>query len=182
MGLNTLQTVKFGGIVSLTGSVPANQSWLKGNHYGVGATSPKIASGDRIPTSRLASLVNSSGAFVTVVPPTYQQFTTAQVVNVKEHSVAGDGIRDDTAAIQAVITAAAAKNQLVFFPYGTYIVTDTIKVPKGSRLVGEAWSQFMASGSKFADIKNPRPMIQVGVPGDVGMYFQPEIGIYSCLT
>jgi glucan 1,3-beta-glucosidase len=40
----------------------------------------------------------------------------------------------------------------------------------------------MAWGSKFADIQNPRPMIQIGVPGDVGMYFQPEIGSYSCLT
>ena len=151
--------------------MPANRSWLKGNQYAAGATSPRIASGQLIPTTRLASLVNSSGAFVTVVPPTYQDFTTAQVVNVKEHSVAGDGTRDDTAAIQAVITSAAANNKLVFFPYGTYLITNTIKVPKGSRLVGEAWSQLMASGSKFADVKNPRPMIQIGVPGDVGMYF-----------
>jgi glucan 1,3-beta-glucosidase len=118
--------------------VPANQSWLKGNQYAVGATSPKIVSAERIPTTRLASLVNSSGAFVTVVPPTYQDLTTSQLVNVKEHSVAGDGITDDTAAIQAVIISAAAKNQLVFFPYGTYLITDTIKIPKGSRLVGEA--------------------------------------------
>jgi glucan 1,3-beta-glucosidase len=162
--------------------VPATQSWLKGKQYAVGAITPKISSGERIPTTRGASLVDSSGAFVTVVPPTYQDLTAAQVVNVKEHSVAGDGIRDDTAAIQAVITSAAANNQLVFFPYGNYIITDTIKVPKGSRLVGEAWSQLMASGSKFADIRNPRPMIQIGVPGDVGMYFQLEIAIYSCLT
>jgi glucan 1,3-beta-glucosidase len=162
--------------------VPATQTWLKGNKYGAGATSPKVASGERIPTARGASLVNSQGAFVTVVPPTYQEFTNDQVVNVKEHSVSGDGIRDDTAAIQAVINSAAAKGQLVFFPYGTYVITDTVKVPKGSRLVGEAWSQFMASGAKFQDIKRPRPMIQVGAPGDVGMYFELEMGIFSCLT
>jgi glucan 1,3-beta-glucosidase len=162
--------------------VPANQSWLKGNKYAAGATSPKIASGELIPTPRGASLVNDKGAFVTVVPPTYQYLTMAQVVNVKEHSVAGDGTKDDTAAIQAVINTAAANNQLVFFPYGTYLITDTIKVPKGSRLVGEAWSQLMASGSKFADIKHPKPMIQIGVPGEVGMYFPPETSIYSFLT
>jgi glucan 1,3-beta-glucosidase len=162
--------------------VPANQSWLKGNRYAVGATSPKVVSGELIPTTRLASLVDSSGAFVTVVPPTYQDLTTAQVINIKEHSVAGDGVKDDTAAIQAVITSAAANNQLVFFPYGNYLITDTIKVPKGSRLVGEAWSQLMASGPKFADVKRPRPMIQIGVPGDVGMHFELEIAIYSCLT
>ena len=148
----------------------------------MGTTSPQVVGGEHIATTRLASLVDESGAFVTVVPPTYQDLTTAQVVNVKEHSVVGDGTRDDTAAIQAVINSAAANNQLVFFPYGTYLITDTIKIPKGSRLVGEAWSQLMASGSKFADIKHPRPMIQIGVPGDVGMYFQLEIGIYSCLT
>lgn len=125
----------------------------------------------------MASLIDSSGAFVTIVPPTYQDLPIAQVVNVKEHSVTGDGTTDDTAAIQAVITSAAANNQLVFFPFGTYIITDTIKVPKGSRLVGEAWSLLMASGSKFADIKNPRPMIQIGVPGDKGTYFQTGTGI-----
>jgi glucan 1,3-beta-glucosidase len=143
----------------------------------VGATSLKASNGELIPTTRSASLVDSSGAFVTVVPPTYQDLTVAQVVNVKDHSVAGDGTTDDTAAIQAVITSAAASNQLVFFPYGSYVITDTIKVPKGSRLVGEAWSQLVASGSKFADIKNLRPMIQIGVPGDVGTYFQTETGI-----
>jgi len=46
----------------------------------------------------------------------------------------GDGVTDDTAAINAILAYAAALNTkssigaVVFFPSGTYIVTDTIYV------------------------------------------------------
>ncbi len=36
-------------------------------------------------------------------------------------------------------------------------------------IYGEAWSEFSATGDKFADEKNPVPLIQVGKPGDVGV-------------
>ena len=36
-------------------------------------------------------------------------------------------------------------------------------------IVGEAWSQIMASGTAFTDMTNPVPMIQVGQPGDSGI-------------
>ena len=34
--------------------------------------------------------------------------------------------------------------------------------------MGECWPQFMATGSKFQDMKNPRPMIRVGDRGSIG--------------
>jgi glucan 1,3-beta-glucosidase len=154
--------------VSLTGSVPANQTWLKGNKYTSDSTSPKISSGELITTTRSAALIDSAGSFYTVVPPTYEDVAVADVVNVQDHSVPGDGTTDVTAALQAVINSAATSNQVVFIPSGAYILTDTLKIPKGSRIVGEGWPQLMASGTKFSDIKNPRPMVQVGSSGDVG--------------
>jgi glucan 1,3-beta-glucosidase len=42
-------------------------------------------------------------------------------------------------------------------------------VPPGSRIVGDVWSVISAAGSKFKSSENPRPMIQVGKPGEVGL-------------
>jgi hypothetical protein len=50
-------------------------------------------------------------------------------VNVKvDHGALGDGIADDTAAIQAAVLAAASSGAVVYFPPGTYKVTGTITV------------------------------------------------------
>jgi len=57
----------------------------------------------------------------------------------------------------------------LFFPHGTYIISDTVIVPAGSRLYGQAWSEFSASGQKFQDVNNPIPVIQVGRTGESGV-------------
>lgn len=44
--------------------------------------------------------------------------------NVLNHGLVGDGVTDDTAALQAMIdTAIAAGRKSIFFPHGTYFVT-----------------------------------------------------------
>lgn len=47
-------------------------------------------------------------------------------VYVSEYGAVGDGVTDDTAAIQAAITAAGAG--VVYFPAGNYYVTDTLTI------------------------------------------------------
>jgi len=56
------------------------------------------------------------------------------VLNVRSYGASGDGITDDTLAIQAAITAASASkvNRKVWFPSGVYYTTDDIIVPAGS--------------------------------------------------
>ena len=49
-------------------------------------------------------------------------------VNVKDFGAVGDGVTDDTAAIQAAIKAAISSQLQVFIPGGTYIVSDTLQV------------------------------------------------------
>jgi glucan 1,3-beta-glucosidase len=127
-------------------------------------------------------LVN--GKYLTKTPPQYEQFSNTQFASVKDAGAKGDGKTDDTAAINAALIANAGC-KITYFPHGVYFVTDTIHVPPGSRLVGEVWSVIsgmfilplsscytyfnLAANANFGDVNNPRPLIQVGNPGDVGV-------------
>ena len=57
-------------------------------------------------------------------------------VSVLDFGAVGDGTTDDTAAIQAAVTAAAALGASTYFPVGTYIVRN-ILVPANSVLFGD---------------------------------------------
>ena len=61
----------------------------------------------------------------------------ADVVNVKDFGAIGDGVADDTAAIQAAITA--ANGGTVFFPKGTYLTSATLLCDKiGASIIGDS--------------------------------------------
>lgn len=51
----------------------------------------------------------------------------------------GDGTTDDSASLNAILSDNAAQGKITYFPYGVYIVRETLVVPPGSRIVGEAW-------------------------------------------
>jgi len=57
-------------------------------------------------------------------------------VSVKDFGAVGDGVVDDTIAIQAALNASTGGN--VWFPVGTYKVTSTLTVPSRVRLVGNS--------------------------------------------
>ncbi|QLI74652.1 uncharacterized protein G6M90_00g105940 [Metarhizium brunneum] len=99
--------------------------------------------------------------------PQYEAFTLDDIMNVKDHGVKGDGVGDDTAAINSVMRMAST-SKLIYFPAGSYIVTGTIHVPSHALITGEVWSQIVASGPFFQDMKNPKPMVKVGNDGDQG--------------
>lgn len=65
------------------------------------------------------------------------------VYNVKVYGAKGDGLTDDSAAIQAAVVAAEVAGGIVYFPAGTYIIGTTILVGVGIRLVGAGWSVSM---------------------------------------
>ncbi len=99
--------------------------------------------------------------------PQYEDLEIGDIVSVKDHGAKGDGVTDDTNAIISALAAATTDN-LIYFPPGSYIVTSTINVPPNARITGQVWSQIVASGDYFADQRSPKPMLRIGLPGDVG--------------
>lgn len=168
-GSGLSSVVQASGQNILTNSV--SDTWVYGNVYtkgGPGTGSHKQGSTYTMPRS---SSLLSGGKFVAIPPPTYQQYDVTQFINVKQVAglpVYGDGSRDDTANLNKII-AQYAGCKILFFPQGTYIVTDTLFFPTGSRVIGEALSAISATGSNFYNPSAPRTMVQVGNPGDVGV-------------
>ncbi|KIM96238.1 glycoside hydrolase family 55 protein, partial [Oidiodendron maius Zn] len=99
--------------------------------------------------------------------PQYADMDVSSIISVKDHGALGNGVNDDTAAIVSALALATTSN-LIYFPAGSYIVTSTIVIPPNTLMTGEVWSQIVASGPYFADMTDPKPMIQVGSVGDIG--------------
>ncbi|KOS20845.1 Glucan 1 [Escovopsis weberi] len=162
-------TVVAGGRQVLKGSVLPGHAWIWGNVYG--SQHGDRAEGKLYTTHRPLRLIDGSGSYHAVKPPTFEEFDISNVINAKTvhgFPVAGDGVTDDTKNLQRIINDAAGK-KVIFLPHGTYIVTDTLYIPPGTRLYGEVWSAISARGSKFANEHKPVPMVQVGRPGQFGV-------------
>ena len=75
----------------------------------------------------------------------------ADVVNVKDFGAVGDGVTDDTAAIQAALDT----ENVVFVPAGEYRVTESIVINSDKSLV-------MLRGSQITgDMGTPKPVIRL---------------------
>lgn len=141
--------------------------------------------GDTTPPYKPPSLLDSAGRIVGKSHPQYADYATSQFISVKSKGATGDGHTDDTAAIRNVINEVCcilffscnlintffqyAGCKIIFFDAGTYYVTDTITIPAGTQIVGEAWSVIMAGGSAFSDQNNPRPVIRAGAADREGV-------------
>ena len=55
--------------------------------------------------------------------------------------------------------------KIIFLDAGFYIVTKTLTIPAGTRLVGEGWSVIAGKGPKFQDQNKPRAVVSVGEKG-----------------
>ncbi|KAF2272061.1 pectin lyase-like protein [Westerdykella ornata] len=129
----------------------------------------EVLNGPYNPSAKSAaspSLRDSSGWFAKSKPQ-YEGLGSGSFLNVKSRGARGDGVSDDTAAIKNAVQSAAGR--VIYFPHGTYIVLDTITIPPGTRIVGEAWSEIMGAGDAFSDIMKPKVMIKVGEPGQTGV-------------
>ncbi|KAI5926488.1 beta-1,3-glucanase [Camillea tinctor] len=115
------------------------------------------------------------GKFPVIPAPNYASNPASDFINVKDpnqnggRTVLGDHTIDESGVLNEILQLAADNNKIAYFPFGKYRVDDTLHIPKGSRIVGEAWATITGNGNNFKDLHNPRPVVQVGNAGDVGV-------------
>jgi hypothetical protein len=81
-----------------------------------------------------SSLVGYIGAGSGNVATTVQA-KLRQIISVKDYGATGDGTTDDTLAIQAAVAASSGK--ALYFPAGTYIVSDIITMVSNAVIYGD---------------------------------------------
>jgi len=123
-------------ILDSAGRVPGGEIWLTAgvNYKFVLMTSANVT---------LATWDNIYGINV-----------TSQAVNVQQYGAVGDGVTDDTAAIQAAVTASAGRT--VFVPAGTYLISQTIVLLSDVTLIGDGVGSVirLANGSNVHMFQN----------------------------
>lgn len=71
--------------------------------------------------------ISSHNTRITELENMFADFKSSVQVSVTEYGAKGDGVTDDTTAIQNCINANGGKT--IFFPSGTYVISKTINVP-----------------------------------------------------
>lgn len=161
-----IQNVDF--LVYVSGStnylqVPGNnltiKSWAMGQRYSSiqDEGSYQIGFLDPAP-SKPTALLDATGRFYTRSKAQYELIPNTSFVVVTAYGVSNDGLGDQTAAINNVLSANVGKP--IFFPAGVYLVEGTVFVPVNSVLVGEGWSQIMATGDYFGNEADPQVVIR----------------------
>lgn len=125
------------------------------DHWALGPIySPEreFSEGDRIDGFRRdPGLLDKDGNYFERMKPQYEDMAVSDFLHVKDFGAKGNGKTDDTEAFQKALYSAQGK--ILFVDAGSYIITKTITVPAGSKIVGETWSQLVASGDYFSNPK-----------------------------
>jgi hypothetical protein len=179
-GTLILENVDMTGTTQAVVNEGTGQTVLEGNQQvsffaqgraygGVSGTSGKAIQAPQEVVKKPGVLLDpATGKIVTRSKPQYENFLGPNFISIKGAGAKGDGVTDDSDAIQKALDFAGPQH-VVYFDHGAYLVTKTIKVPKNVRIVGEVLPMILAGGdSTFKDQNNPQPVFQVGQPGDVG--------------
>ncbi len=96
---------------------------------------PPINSAIEVVAFATGSIGSTTADLVTYIPAgtgavqTTVQTKLRETVSVKDFGAVGDGVTDDTAAIQAALDAAKINGDALFFPEGRYIVSSPLILP-----------------------------------------------------
>ena len=158
-----------GGTTILSGTTGTMtiSGWGEGHEY-VNGGGPNQFEGPFAANSRPGSLLSGSNYYVQSKPQ-YNSLPVSSFQSVRSSGAAGNGVQDDTYALQQAINDATSSGNVVFFDAGTYKISSTLFIPAGAKLVGESYSVIMSSGSYFNNMASPQPVVRVGNAGDSGV-------------
>ncbi|KAH8667649.1 exo-1,3-beta-D-glucanase [Tricladium varicosporioides] len=159
------------GGITLAGGSQTIVSWTLGQVYDAKHPSGIYQPGNTLSSihPKTASLMGGpNGGYLERSKPQYADLSANSFISARL-ATSGDGSTDDTFGLNLILSMAKDLNRPLYIPMGSYVVTDTIHIPVGSRVVGECWSQIVAQGANFQDASNPHVMVQVGLKGDAGV-------------
>lgn len=84
-----------------------------------------------------------------------------QSLSVATFGAKGDGVADDTAAIQKALSSLDGKGGVVHLPAGRYLISDALKIPGGVTLMGEG-ARWENSSSGLVIQKNGFSAVKLG--------------------
>jgi hypothetical protein len=112
-------------------------------------TSPFQAAGPALVASDSLPIASPSSSPIPAV-------VVSDVFNVINYGAHGDGVTDDTHAIQATINAAEAQGGIVFFPVGSFIISSNLSITSGITVRGLAYTgaftNFKSLGSTIPSV------------------------------
>ncbi len=89
------------------------------------------------------------------------------MIDVKEFGAAGDGVADDTAAIQKALDAAAPQKAGVWVPGGTYNCS-TLRMHPYTQLCGQATYSYRNDGGSILRLSDPKARCLINCTGALG--------------
>lgn len=140
--------------------------WIDGNAYL--PSGPNRLEQPFQPDARPGVLVQSDGKYFEQSKPQYGEYPLSSFISARDSGARGDGKADDTVALQNAINRAANEQKILYIDHGDYLVSSTLYIPAGSKIVGETYSVILSYGPYFDDMENPKPVIQIGARGEAG--------------
>ena len=108
----------------------------------------------------------------------------SQTISVKDFGAVGNGVADDTAEIQAALTAGAGRS--VYFPGGTYLISATLTVPADTMVTGDGYGSVVFQNTReqnVFELNNNCTVQHLRLKGDGvssgGVSFQKNNGIVA---
>jgi glucan 1,3-beta-glucosidase len=164
--LNNVPTaVQGAGAVTLlagSGGAATIAAWVQGHAYT--PAGPTTVQGPVAANARPDALTAGTD-FYERSQPQYKNVHVSQFLSARDGGAIGDGVADDTAALNTLFAASAATGKVAYLDMGYYKVTGTVHIPAGAKIFGEAFPVILSTGAYFNDMNNPKPVVQVGAAG-----------------